>query len=101
MRVTQNRPVMMGLLAATASLAIACGQAEPQQPAAGAGSTAFEGARVIVGDGTDPIENATIIVRDGRIEQVGADVQVPEGATRVSLAGKTVMPGILDAHVHL
>ena len=80
---------------------IACGQAEPQQPPAGAGATAFEGARVIVGDGSDPIENATIIVRDGRIEQVGAGVAVPEGATRVSLAGKTVMPGIVDAHVHL
>ena len=29
------------------------------------------------------------------------EVQVPEGATRVNLAGKTVMPAILDAHVHL
>jgi imidazolonepropionase-like amidohydrolase len=101
MRVTQNRTTMMGVLAAAVSLAVACGQTEPQQPAAGAGATAFEGARVIVGDGSDPIENATILVRDGRIEQVGANVEVPEGATRVSLAGKTVMPGILDAHVHL
>jgi len=85
----------------TSVLAIACGQAEPQQPPAGAGATAFEGARVIVGDGSDPIENATIIVRDGRIEQVGAGVAVPDGATRVSLAGKTVIPGLVDAHVHL
>ena len=81
--------------------AIACGQAEPQQPAEGAGATAFEGARVIVGDGSDPIENATIIVRDGQIQQVGAGVEIPEGATRVSLAGKTVMPAIIDTHTHL
>jgi imidazolonepropionase-like amidohydrolase len=64
---------------------------------------AFEGARVIVGDGSAPIENATLIVRESQIVQVGpaGQVQVPEGATRVNLAGKTVMPGILDAHVHL
>ena len=96
----QIRPATIALVL-TSVLAIGCGQAQPQQPPAGAGATAFEGARVIVGDGSDPIENATIIVRDGRIEQVGAGVAVPEGATRVSLAGKTVIPGILDAHVHL
>jgi len=63
--------------------------------------TAFEGARLIVGDGRAPIENATIVVNGARIVQAGAGVQVPAGATRVSLAGKTVMPMILDTHVHL
>jgi imidazolonepropionase-like amidohydrolase len=63
----------------------------------------FEGARVIVGDGRAPIENATIVVDGSRITQVGraADVKAPAGATRVSLAGKTVMPAIIDTHVHL
>ena len=72
------------------------------EPPAGAGVTAFEGARLIVGDGTDPIDNATFLVRDGRITQVGraGEVQVPEGATRVALAGKTVMPAIIDTHIH-
>ena len=96
----RKRVAIIGVLLVSAAAA-ACGQAEPQAPPAGAGATAFEGARVIVGDGSDPIENATILVRDGRIEQAGVNVAVPEGATRVSLAGKTVMPGILDAHVHL
>ena len=70
-----------------------------QAPAA----TAFEGARVIVGDGSAPIENATIVVTGGRIAQVGpaGRVTVPAGAARVSLAGKTVMPTIVDTHVHL
>ena len=65
--------------------------------------TAFEGARVISGDGRAPIENATIVVTGGRITQVGAAaaVKVPAGAARVSLAGKTVMPTIVDTHVHL
>jgi imidazolonepropionase-like amidohydrolase len=63
----------------------------------------FEGARVIIGDGRAPIENATIVVDGARIAQVGraADVKVPAGAARVSLAGKTVMPAIIDTHVHL
>lgn len=96
--------VLSGLLCAGLSAVAACsGSNAPQQPPEGAGVTAFEGARVIVGDGTDPIDNAVVLVRDGRITQVGAAgaVAVPEGATRVALAGKTVMPAIVDTHVHL
>ena len=65
--------------------------------------TVFEGARVIDGTGRAPIENATILVTGNRITAVGraADVRVPAGATRVSLAGKTVMPTIIDTHNHL
>ena len=64
--------------------------------------TAYEGARLIVGDGR-VIENATLVVEGTKIAQVGgaADVRVPAGATRVSLAGKSVMPMIIDTHVHL
>ena len=63
------------------------------------GVTVFEGGRVIVGDGR-VIENATVVVDGGRITQVGANVKAPAGGTRVSLAGKTMMPAIVDAHVH-
>jgi imidazolonepropionase-like amidohydrolase len=64
-------------------------------------TTVFEGARVIVGDGR-VIEGGTIVVNAGKITQVGraADVKAPAGATRVSLTGKTVMPTIVDTHVH-
>jgi len=63
--------------------------------------TVFEGARVIVGDGRT-IDNATFVVQGDRLTQVGpaAAIKAPAGATRVSLAGKTVMPAIVDAHVH-
>ena len=63
--------------------------------------TVFEGARVIVGDGKT-IDNATIVVQGDRFTQVGpgASVKVPAGATRVSVTGKTVMPAIVDSHVH-
>ena len=71
-----------------------------QQP--GSTVTVFEGARVIVGDTRAPIENAAIVVSGNVIQQVGraADIKAPAGATRVSLAGKTVMPAIVDTHVH-
>jgi len=64
--------------------------------------TVFEGARLIVGDGR-VIDKATLVVEGARIAQVGrpADVRVPAGATRVDLAGKTVMPMMIDTHVHL
>jgi len=72
-----------------------------QTPATGV--TVFEGARVIVGDARAPIDNASFVVSGGRFGQVGksADVRVPAGATRVNLAGKTVMPAIIDTHTHL
>jgi imidazolonepropionase-like amidohydrolase len=62
--------------------------------------TAFEGARIIVGDGSPAIEKGTIVVNGTTIQAIGANVQVPAGAQRVNLAGKTVMPMILDTHIH-
>ena len=65
-------------------------------------TTAYEGARLIVGDGST-IENATLVVDGARIAQAGAAtaVRVPAGAMRVNLAGKTVMPMLIDTHTHL
>ncbi len=61
--------------------------------------TVFEGGRVIVGDGR-VIDNASVVVEGDRITQVGTAIKAPAGATRVSLGGKTLMPAIVDAHVH-
>jgi hypothetical protein len=49
------------------------------------------------------IENATPVVDGTRIVQAGRadDVRVPAGAPRVNLAGKTIMPMLIDTHVHL
>ena len=74
-------------------------------PDSGSGGavTVFEGARLIVGDGSAAVEDAVFVVEGDRITSVGrrADVDVPGGATRVDLSGKTVMPAIVNAHVHL
>ena len=65
--------------------------------------TVFEGVRVIVGDGSEPIEDGALVVQNDRVTQVGGrgEIQVPQGAVRVDLTGKTVMPAIINAHMHL
>jgi imidazolonepropionase-like amidohydrolase len=62
--------------------------------------TAFENARLILGNGS-VIENGTLVIDGNKIVQAGAGIAVPAGATQVNLAGKTVMPAIIDSHVHL
>jgi imidazolonepropionase-like amidohydrolase len=91
--------IHLSAVAAVIALGVLAGCATPPpgQPA-----TAYEGARLIVGDGR-VIENATLVVEGTKIAQAGpaASVQVPAGAARVNLAGKTVMPMVIDTHVHL
>jgi len=47
------------------------------------------------------IRNAVIVVHDGRIVSVGANGRVPQGAREVDLTKFTVMPGLIDMHVHI
>ena len=98
---TAHGHVLGGGLAALGLLAVACSAPAPEEAPAST-ATAFEGARLIVGDG-QTIENATFVVDDTRFVAVGATgaVEVPDGAARVDLTGMTVMPAIVDAHVHL
>ena len=62
---------------------------------------AFTGARVIDGTGKAAIEKATILVRNGRIEAIGTSVKVPAEAQRIDLAGKTIIPGLINGHGHV
>jgi imidazolonepropionase-like amidohydrolase len=65
-------------------------------------TTAIVGARVIDGLGRDPIDKGTLVIEGGRIAAVGKDaaVQIPRGARVLDAAGRTVLPGIIDCHVH-
>ena len=64
--------------------------------------TVFEGGRLIVGDGS-VIDDATFVVEDGLFTMVGARdaISVAAGTPHVDLTGKTVMPAIVNTHVHL
>jgi imidazolonepropionase-like amidohydrolase len=64
------------------------------------GPLAIVGGRVVPVAGP-PVEDGVVLVADGRIEAVGRDLRVPEGAERVDAAGKVVLPGLVDAHTHL
>lgn len=74
-----------------------CGLLEAQTPV-----LVFTNARIIPIAGS-PLEKGTLLVRDGRIAAVGAagSVQVPPGAVTHDLAGKVVMPGLVDTHSHI
>ncbi|HZJ30575.1 MAG TPA: amidohydrolase family protein [Vicinamibacterales bacterium] len=67
------------------------------------GALWFEHARLIVGDGSAPIENAAFLVEGDAFAWVGrqSQRQPPPGATRIDLAGKTVMPALIDGHNHI
>ena len=65
------------------------------------GTIAFTNTRIITMNGDEVIENGTIVVEGNRIIAVGADVDVPDDAKVIDASGKTIMPGIVDAHAHL
>ncbi|HEY4405012.1 MAG TPA: amidohydrolase family protein [Xanthobacteraceae bacterium] len=64
--------------------------------------TVYEGARLITGDGSAPIESSAFTVENGLFTRVDrrSELQVPAGAVRVDLTGKTVMPTLTDLHGH-
>ena len=69
----------------------------------GAGKTAYVGAEVFDGTGAPLILNAVILVDGAHVEAIGPAeaVQIPRGAVVVPLDGKWVVPGFIDAHVHV
>ncbi len=67
------------------------------------GTVALVGGTLVDGRGGPAVPNATVVVRDGTILRAGPSdrVEVPAGATRLDVRGKTVMPGLWNMHVHL
>jgi imidazolonepropionase-like amidohydrolase len=59
--------------------------------------------RMIDGRGGPPVEPARVVIQGERISAAGpADrIKAPEGARRISLGARTLLPGLIDAHVHL
>lgn len=74
----------------------------PEDSGVSSTATVFEGGRLIIGNGT-VIEDAVFIVDRGEFIQVAsaADIDAPAAANRIDLSGRTVMPAIIDGHVHM
>ena len=56
--------------------------------------------RLIDGTGKAPIENAMVLIEDAKIKAVGRDITVPDEAQVIDASKQTVMPGMIDAHMH-
>jgi len=95
---------MKRLLLAICIAAIASAAVVFSQPRSAPPPVVYAGARLLVGDGT-VVESSAFLVENGRITNVGAkeraDAMAPRGAARVDLTGKTVMPAMVNAHVHI
>lgn len=86
-RVTRRQGVM-----AVAALCLSAG--------AGAQNLVITNARILDGTGR-VIERGAVVVRDGKIASVSATAPAASGARTIDAGGKTVMPGLIDAHRHL
>jgi hypothetical protein len=66
-------------------------------------ATLFEGARLIADAREPAIEDSAFLVDKGRIVKVGkkGSLKAPAGAARVDLTGKTVIPALIDSHIHI
>ena len=67
------------------------------------GKIAFTNVRIITMEGTSVIENGTLVVNQNRIESVGetSKITIPTDAKVYDLKGKTIIPGLVDAHAHI
>lgn len=93
-------PIVLSIL--TPLVLWGCGGGDAGSEEDGAVVTVFEGARLLTGDGT-VVEDAVFVVEDDRFVAAGpaGEIEIPDGATRMDLTGRTVMPAVVNAHVHL
>jgi len=63
----------------------------------------ISGGRLIDGTRRDPLENAVIVIEKDRIVEIGSknEVSIPQNAQIIGAEGKTVLPGLIEAHVHI
>ena len=64
---------------------------------------AFVGGMLLDGYETQPIHHSVVVLDDGRITAVGQrhNTEIPADAVIIDIGGKTIMPGLIDAHMHI
>ena len=63
--------------------------------------TLFKNACLIDGNGGEMLENVSLLVNDGIIVEISNKIQAPSSADIIDCQGNTIMPGLIDAHMHL
>ena len=78
------------------------GCTESAAPVAEPGGLALVGAQLIDGTGSAPVADSVVVIRDGRIASAGTReaTAVPAGAEVIDVTGKTIIPGLVNLHVH-
>lgn len=71
------------------------------QPTTTHAGQAWVGARIIDGSGRPALEHATLFIHNGRIEAIGTRVKLPRGVQKIDATGKTIIPGLINAHGHI
>ena len=92
------------VLGVAMAVAVGCGgESEAPLVEITPGLQAFVGARIIDGTGDAPVDDGVLVVRNGRIEAVGARgvVDILPDAEQIDVAGRTIMPGLINAHGHV
>ena len=66
------------------------------------GSIAFTGATIIDGTEAEPLADGVLVITDGRARSIGpaAEAGIPADAAIIDVSGKTIMPGLINAHGH-
>jgi imidazolonepropionase-like amidohydrolase len=82
-------------------LSVAASSRSVDQPNPTGAGQAWVGVRIIDGTGRPALEPATLFIRNGRIEAVGAKVKLPRGVQKIDASGKTIIPGLINAHGHI
>src|SRR5918997_1359713 len=67
----------------------------------GAATVVVTGGRLVDVVAGRVVQNPVIVITDGRITSVSQGGAIPAGARRIGLAGMTLLPGLIDMHVHL
>lgn len=96
---THRRNVLIALTAIVTTVGFFYMLPTPHAKANATGDS-FALRHVRVFDGTNVLEDTAVVVQDGLIKEVGKDADIPAGIPVVDGSGKTLLPGLIDAHVH-
>jgi imidazolonepropionase-like amidohydrolase len=102
--VTPSPPIASPMPVATRVAPPSTSEPQPTTTATpdGAGTLALVNGTLMDGTGAAPLADAVVVIRDKRIVGVGtrAAVTIPSGAQIIDVQGATILPGLINTHVH-